>query len=50
VLDQPNAAAGFHVATVDGRDDHGRTLGSGLYFYRIQALEGASTGRILIAH
>jgi hypothetical protein len=34
---------------VDGNDDHGRALGSGLYFYRIRALEGVSSGRIVIA-
>ena len=48
VLDQASAPAGLHVATVDGNDDRGRTLGSGLYFYRIRALEGVSTGRIAI--
>jgi parallel beta-helix repeat protein len=49
VLDQAEAPAGVHVSTVDGNDDHGRALGSGLYFYRIRALEGVSGGRIVIA-
>ena len=49
VLDEAEAPAGFHVAMVDGKDDHGRALGSGLYFYRIRALEGVSGGRIVIA-
>jgi hypothetical protein len=49
VLDQARAAAGLHMATVDGRDDRGRTLPSGLYFFQIRALEGTSSGRIVIA-
>jgi hypothetical protein len=34
---------------VDGNDDRGKKLASGLYFFRIQALEGKSSGRIVIA-
>jgi len=49
LLDEPRAAAGFHVATVDGNDDRGKKLASGLYFFSIQALEGKSSGRIVIA-
>jgi hypothetical protein len=48
VLDEPNAPAGLHIATVNGGDRRGRTLPSGLYFYRIRALEGTSSGRIVI--
>jgi flagellar hook assembly protein FlgD len=49
VLDEQNAAAGLHDLTLDGRDDRGRTLASGLYFYRIRALEGVSHGKVVIA-
>jgi flagellar hook assembly protein FlgD len=49
VLDESAAAAGLHVAALDGRDDHGRTLPSGLYFFQIRALEGTSSGRVVIA-
>jgi parallel beta-helix repeat protein len=49
LLNEPHAPAGLHDLALDGRDDRGRALPSGLYFYRIRALEGASTGRFVVA-
>jgi hypothetical protein len=49
VTDELNAPAGPHDLVLDGLDDRGRALASGLYFYRIRALEGVSNGRVLIA-
>jgi flagellar hook assembly protein FlgD len=40
-------AAGVHRATWDGRDDGGRSVGSGVYFVRYDALGGVRTQRIL---
>ena len=40
--------AGVHRFVMDGRDDTGRPLASGLYFYRIQASEGETSGRFTI--
>jgi hypothetical protein len=48
LLDDPGAPAGVHELTLDAKDDRGRALASGLYFYGIRALEGASHGRIVI--
>ncbi len=42
------APAGYHDVRIDGRDSGGRTVPTGLYFYRIQALEGSVSGRITI--
>ncbi|HTM01483.1 MAG TPA: FlgD immunoglobulin-like domain containing protein [Candidatus Omnitrophota bacterium] len=40
--------AGAHTLAIDGRDDHGRPLGSGLYWFRIEAAEGMATGRVVL--
>ncbi len=50
LLDEPNAPAGFHEVSVDGRDRRGQMLASGMYFYRIQAGEGTSSGRFIVTH
>ena len=39
--------AGIHVLRWDGRDDRGRELASGAYFYRLEA-DGAREARKLI--
>jgi hypothetical protein len=41
--------AGRHRLRVDGRDDAGRRLASGVYFYRIRTPDGDSRGRFVIA-
>jgi len=41
-------ASGAHEISVDGRDDHGAPLGSGLYWFRIDAAEGTATGRLVL--
>jgi hypothetical protein len=40
--------AGAHRITIDGRDERGVELGSGVYFYRVETHEGASTGRFVV--
>lgn len=39
--------AGYHDILFDGRDDRGRPLASGPYFYRIEAADGAVSGRLM---
>ncbi len=39
---------GAHEAVLDGRDESGRQLGSGIYFYRIDTAEGSLRGRFAI--
>ena len=46
-------ADGFHrsgefVKTWDGRDDHGREVGSGVYFARLQAGHFAATQKMVL--
>ncbi len=42
------APAGYHDVPIDGKDDRGRSLASGLYFYRIEGIEGVTSGRLTI--
>lgn len=41
--------AGLHEVRVDGRDDRGATLASGVYFYRIVMPDRATQGRFVVA-
>ena len=43
------ASAGVHRLSIDGKGEHGEALPSGMYFYRIEAAEGAVSGRLIIA-
>jgi len=48
LLDEPAISAGYHNVGIDGRDQGGRELGSGVYFYRIEMREGVTSGRLAI--
>ncbi len=48
LADIAHAPAGYHDVRVDGRTDDGHRLSSGVYFYRVEAAEGAVTGRMVI--
>jgi hypothetical protein len=41
-------APGLHLLHVDGRGDRGDRLGSGVYFYRVQAAGGSAVGRYVL--
>jgi PKD repeat protein len=41
--------AGYHDFQLDGRNEQGERLSSGVYFYRVEAVEGTETGRFVIA-
>ena len=43
-----SAPAGYHDVPIDGKDRGGRPLASGIYFYRIDATEGSTSGRMAI--
>jgi len=47
MLDEPDVAPGLHDLNVNGRGDRGDRLGSGLYFYRVQAAERTASGRVV---
>ena len=46
-LDSSVRAAGEHVASWDGRDDHGREVASGVYFYGLRSAGQVVTSRIV---
>ena len=48
LLDTPRLAAGPHDYSFDGKDDRGRSLSSGVYFYRVRSVEGVFDGQIVI--
>jgi len=48
MLREPILPAGYHESMIDGRRDDGAKLASGVYFFRVQAREGTSTGRIIL--
>jgi PKD repeat protein len=48
LADEASAAPGNHEMWIDGRSDNGSRLASGVYFYRIDAADGESTGRFAI--
>jgi hypothetical protein len=48
VVQDGEMAAGPHEIRIDGRSGIGTTIPSGIYFYRIDAVEGSSEGRFTI--
>ncbi len=48
MLHEPQVGAGYHDLAIDGRDDRGTPLASGVYYYRLEAAEGITTGRFTI--
>jgi hypothetical protein len=48
LAEDANAPMGFHDIEIDGRDDTGRRLSSGVYFYRIEAGDGVAVGRAIL--
>jgi hypothetical protein len=48
LLHRPRTESGYHEVEIDGRDERGRRLASGVYFYLVEAVEGAVTGRVTL--
>jgi hypothetical protein len=48
LANDPAASAGTHVWTLRARDDRGRALSPGVYFYRIRTNDGAHSGRFVV--
>src|SRR5262245_8877134 len=48
LLDEPGCAPGDHRVPVDGLDQQGHALRSGLYFYRVETPRKAWQGRLVI--
>ena len=47
-LDAFPLSAGRHTISWDGRDDHGRAVGPGVFFYRVATRTDAVTGRVVL--
>jgi hypothetical protein len=46
---RPGAApAGVHELLIDGRDELGRPLASGVYFFKVETSEGSRVGRAIM--
>jgi hypothetical protein len=39
---------GAHDVTVDGRNEQGNRLASGVYFYRVESVDGVSKGAFTV--
>jgi len=48
LLDEEGLGPGRHQLRMDGQDDLGKPLGSGVYYYRIDEPAGVQQGRFLI--
>ena len=41
--------AGDHEFALDGRDDRGAVLATGVYFYKVESSDGMTSGRFAVA-
>ena len=48
LLDVPTLPTGLHVVPIDGRNEGGESLASGVYFFRVEANDEIATGRIAV--
>jgi hypothetical protein len=49
VADASSMPAGRHELTLDGRNERGGEIRSGVYFYRLESVDGVATGRVTIS-
>jgi flagellar hook assembly protein FlgD len=49
LLPKQDLPAGPHSVRIDGLDERGKRLGSGVYFYTIETPDGESRGRFVVA-
>lgn len=47
-LSQQSLSPGIHEVTVDGRNEQGNRLASGIYFYRVLSVDGVSKGAFTV--
>ena len=48
LVDQPTAEAGYHDVAIDGRDGTGKRLASGIYYLKINSIEGTEAKAVTI--
>jgi hypothetical protein len=49
IVREVSMEAGEHDLVIDGRDDRGNRLATGVFFYRLETPEGIGQGRIVVA-
>jgi flagellar hook assembly protein FlgD len=48
LVDSAFLERGSHKVSIDGRDRQGNALATGVFFYRVETVEGSASGRIAI--
>jgi flagellar hook assembly protein FlgD len=48
VMQRQYLMAGPHEATIDGRNEQGNKLASGVYYYRVNSADGVSKGSFIV--
>jgi len=48
LMDDSDAAAGYHYLTLDGRTSTGAKMASGVYYYRVETSAGMTRGQVTI--
>jgi PKD repeat protein len=48
LVDEPQAEAGVREIPINGKDQHGRPLATGIYLYRVESAGDVSTGQVVI--
>jgi hypothetical protein len=48
LMDDSDAAAGYHSLTLDGHTSSGSKMASGVYFYRVETSAGMTRGQFVI--
>jgi hypothetical protein len=49
LMDKPLVRAGSHEIPLDARDDRGAPLASGVYFFKVESIDGLQSGRAVVA-
>lgn len=48
LAEEPLTPAGFHEVRINGRDGRGAGLASGVYFYRVESVDGVARGKFTV--
>jgi putative pyrroloquinoline-quinone binding quinoprotein len=48
LMERSSLAVGLHELRIDGRDGNGLALGSGVYYFRVESVDGVERGRVVV--
>jgi hypothetical protein len=48
LMTQQSVSPGIHEVTIDGRNEQGNRLASGIYYYRVRSVDGVSKGTFVV--